>query len=51
MWEEFENQGWDEESKRILLEDFLDEHAKECPDIWDKVQTYLQTRADAENEG
>lgn len=45
LFEEFVDTGWNDESRLILLADFLQEESARSPGLMDRLQEFLAERA------
>jgi hypothetical protein len=49
LFEEFVDTGWNDESRLILLADFLQEESARSPGLMDRLQEFLAERAEDED--
>lgn len=49
MFEGFEDQAWDNDSKLSILHQFLTDEANRDASIWSRLEAHLQSQADDEN--
>jgi hypothetical protein len=49
LFEDFEEQAWNDESRLILLVDFLEAENTKHPGVFDRLHDFLQAQADEEN--